>query len=435
MIMEMSDGKKKGLGRTILHIILMVPAAALIGYLLLVLVYLIPRDKLIMGLANSVSALQQDHSFDEVITGYQSSRLDVFTDGAMLNAALHDSPDSPFRRAVACSQYVYKDKSPAQGFIAYFEPNEPDGETAYTRYWHGFLILLKPLLVFFNYSDIRVINELCQTGLLFLTVYALIRRKLTAYIPAFLLTWIFLMPFSLPLSLQYSAVFYIGVGSLAGLLLLHDSLKDKNLIPEWFVLTGLLTSYFDLLTYPVFTLGLPLTGLLLIQNEDRKRDGSRWKEWPGFIGAAFCWGVGYAGMWACKILLSIPFYGMESLRATLSEVEKRSFVGAAAEDYTYYEALCGNLGMYRNSLYKYLLILYTLFALLFLAVKVFRKQEKLCFQLLLPILLVAVLPFIWYFVLTEHSAIHSFFTYKSLTVAVFACLCIPVLLTGSSHRE
>ena len=41
----------------------------------------------------------------------------------------------------------------------------------YFRYWHGYMIFLRPLLVFFNYSEIRVILVLVITLLAILLVF------------------------------------------------------------------------------------------------------------------------------------------------------------------------------------------------------------------------------------------------------------------------
>ena len=40
----------------------------------------------------------------------------------------------------------------------------------------------------------------------------------------------------------------------------------------------------------------------------------------------------------------------------------------------------------------------------------------------LPVLLTAVYPFVWYLVLSNHSQIHSYFTYRTLETSIFAVL-------------
>ncbi|MCR5357185.1 MAG: hypothetical protein K6E63_07250, partial [Lachnospiraceae bacterium] len=282
--------------RTALHMLILLICSVAAGYLLLVLVYCIPQGRL-KGLGNSVAAIRkEDEDLSEEIFGYPGSRLDVFTDGAMLNTASHTCDESPFRRAIACHQYIYNGRSPAQAFIDYYSEVEPDGENVYVRYWHGFLIVLKPLLLFFGYSDIRILNHMGQLLLVFLTLYALIRKKLARFIPAVLMMYFFLTPIVMPMALQYSTCFYIGFGSLAGLILLYDRIKDKDLLFCYFMLTGILTSYMDLLTYPMFTLGLPVLGLLiLIGNDETPADFPA--AFKKFAACGISWFLGYALMW------------------------------------------------------------------------------------------------------------------------------------------
>ena len=56
-----------------------------------------------------------------------------------------------------------------------------------------------------------------------------------------------------------------------------------------------------------------------------------------------------------------------------------------------------------------------------LVYKIFRqKKEKIKF--FLPYMIVGAYPFVWYFILKNHSYIHSFFTYREFTIALYACL-------------
>lgn len=416
--------------RTILHLILILVCSVAAGYLLLVAVYCIPQSRLFLNLANSVAAIQKDDAdLSEVITGYPGSRLDVFTDGAMLNTALHTNDDGPFKRAIACYQYKYKDRSPAQGFTDFFIPKDPDGELLYIRYWHGFLVVLKPLLLFFNYSDIRMLNHMGQMLLVFLNLYALIRRKLHRYIPAVLITYFFLTPVTLPLAMQYSSVFYIGFLSLACLILFYDKLSKGEGLLILFLLTGVLTSYMDLLTYPVFTLGLPLAGLLILRGEDDKEEKDFMPAFKEFVSCGVTWFLGYALMWAAKTVIAIPFYGISAIGDTLSSVSGHTVPGAVKGGYTYLEALKNNLSMYKNRVYILCLIVYTIVVLIFAIIKKGKGTGKTSLNHIPMFLCITAIPFVWYLGLTEHSCVHSFMTYKDLTVAVFGyCACIASLL-------
>ncbi|MCR4923464.1 MAG: hypothetical protein K5931_05585 [Lachnospiraceae bacterium] len=407
------------------NLILLVLISVLAGYLLLVLVYAIPQKSLILACANSVSVFENEE-LGERITGYPNSSVDVYTDGSMFNTALFDNEESPFRKAVACHQYGYKDKSPEQAFRAYFYEETPDYEADYTRYWHGFLVFLKPLLLFFNYSDIRVINALLQTGLLCLIIVLFSKRKLYMEMGALLITYLFLTPYTLGLCLQYSSVFYIGFTGLLLLTAFYEKIRDKGLFLELFALLGMLTSYMDLLTYPVFTLGIPLTGYVILYSfYERDKESFFEKPYIKVLCFSASWAFGYIGMWAGKWLISIPFYGMESLLDTFLQVKKRS-VGNEEELISYFDTLGNNFFMYKNSIYILLLVLYLL--CIFVLLMYNRHKKKAAFKpklsVLLSYVIIMLIPFGWMLVTKEHAMVHSFMTHKNLTVSVFALLCL-----------
>ena len=79
----------------------------------------------------------------------------------------------------------------------------------------------------------------------------------------------------------------------------------------FFLLTGMATSYFDFLTYPVASLGMPLiVGLLLHRDETARTRLGR------MVRGGLCWALGYAGMWAGKWALAL-LYGSEGFWSTL----------------------------------------------------------------------------------------------------------------------
>ena len=399
-----------------------------VGYLMLVAVFCIPQSRIFKGLANSVPVLERDTE-EEVIFGYPSSRLDVFSDGAILNATIHTNQEGPFRRAVACYQYIYRDLSRAEAFIAYFEPREPDGDMLYVRYWHGILVILKPLFLFFNYSDIRMFNQTGQLILMCLCLGALAKKKLLRFAPAVLMTYFFLMPFTLPLSIQYSPVFYTGFASLTVLVYFYDRLKDKGWILYLFLMTGIITAYMDLLTYPMFTLGIPLAGLLIMRGT--AGHGIFADDLKEFIFSGISWGAGYAGMWAGKILISIPFYGLSPITDALSSVKKRSVSGASEEGISYMDALNANLFMYKNDIFKVLLLLYTAIMAGYIICSLVRKGGRHDIRGAILYVVTGLIPFVWFMVTTEHAQVHSFMTYKNLAVTVFAYCAMLAAIAGN----
>lgn len=102
-------------------------------------------------------------------------------------------------------------------------------EISYGRYWHGYLIVLKTLLLFLNVSEIRMLNLILQ-GTLFCILLYLVRKRIGAVyqIPLLLMEAV-LNPIVLPLSLQFSWVYYIGILS-AIVFLIREKWHPKSIL-------------------------------------------------------------------------------------------------------------------------------------------------------------------------------------------------------------
>ncbi|MBO5039324.1 MAG: hypothetical protein J6C85_07735, partial [Alphaproteobacteria bacterium] len=55
------------------------------------------------------------------------------------------------------------------------------------RYWHGYLVFLKPLLLFFDIQNLRTINFVTQNILLLLVIFLLYRHTNFKYTLSFVL--------------------------------------------------------------------------------------------------------------------------------------------------------------------------------------------------------------------------------------------------------
>lgn len=400
-----------------IHFIIILLASVIIGYLLLVLSYTIPQNRMILGCANSICTFEKEDSYPIIVDGYINTQLDNYTDGAMLNVALCDNGESPFIAAIKNCQYKYNDKNPMESFMSYLWTEEGFHIIDYPRYWHGFLIFLKPLLLFFSYSDIRMLNGLFQTILIALLLWTLVKKQLSQYIFPTILTTFYLVPSVLAMSLQYSSVYYIALLSAITLLLFENQLKEKKLLPELFLITGILTSYFDLLTYPLITLGFPLVFTIILKN----RQKYALKEVIlSMIGYSFCWGIGYVGMWSGKWLLSVLFFGASSFAAVITSLQKRSINGAVTEGTSVTETISSNLEMFKKPIYKILPIV----MLLYTAVVAFVKKKRILIKNCVPFLIIILMPFAWYIVTANHASVHTWFTHKTLCIAVLGYFCM-----------
>lgn len=178
----------------------------------------------------------------------------------MLLEAANKNDEDVVNRAMSVYRIDYKDETigPYNTLIKHYVNNE-DYEilTSYERYWHGYLVTLKPLLFIFNYSQIRVLNLIIESLLTILVLASMYKRKLNEYIIPYAISYLLLNPYVISLSLQYSTIFYIFTISTL-LILLVD--KDKLVKYSYllFLNIGIFTAYFDYLTYPMVSFGMPL---------------------------------------------------------------------------------------------------------------------------------------------------------------------------------
>lgn len=331
--------------------------------------------------------------------------LDGSTDTIMLQTALEPDEVNVLRAAMDMNQYDY--------------------------YWHGYVAVLRPLLALFDYGEIRVLNSMGQLLLVFLLCLALWRKKGMPYALLLLMSYFLLMPMAMPFSLQYSWVFYITAGCLL-YLVRGDRARDvTGMKLYWlFLAVGMLTSYFDLLTYPLYTWGVPVVWWLLLQEADK---GELY-----YIKQVVCtglwWILGYAGMWLGKFCLGSLILGRNIFQSAFYEVGFRLGVEAVeAEPFGFsdrLEALYVNWKHYEYKLFVLLLAAWLLVIIVCTLKKGVRGNVK-----GKALALAGTSSVVWYFALANHTAGHHFFTYRIYGIAVLAVLAILVGAVGDGSRQ
>lgn len=392
----------------------------LIGALLMIAVYMLPTGRMKGHIANSDDIFNYEGIYPQIIGGYKNSQLDNYTDALMYATAIHESSGNAVHDAMANARYEYADDNMVQSLNDYandvHSKDDLKYEIVYPRYWHGYLVVLKPLLVLFDVGEIRMLNLVIQGSLLILLLYLIRKRLEERYqLPVILMVAV-LNPVVLPLSLQFSWVYYVSLISSVVLLMVKKLSMKKNDI-LFFLVVGMLTSYVDLLTYPLITLGLPLVlYLLLDENENWKSQLMK------AVKCSFFWAAGYAVMWVGKWILCWVLSGNNLASDVISEMLFRvSMTGESEETLTIGMVLGRNIGVLLK--WPYLLA-----ALLFLGSCIFLKRKggqrgtdwKKRLVKALPYLAVMLLPIVWLIVLSNHSWVHYWFTYRELSVTVLA---------------
>ena len=285
-----------------------------------------------------------------------------------------------------------------------------------------------------NVSEIRMLNLMMQ-GTLFCILLYLVRKRIGAVyqIPLLLMEAV-LKPIVLPLSLQYSWVYYVGILS-AIVFLIKEQWQSKSIF-LLFLVTGMITSYVDLLTYPLITLGLPMMVFLL---RWQKKDGTWRKKLLYFMGNSMFWGIGYAVMWGSKWILNSIFTNGNIFENVRTEIEIRlSNTGEAQEIFTAGMVLQKNYDVIKQFPFQLLWIAFLIFVVVYYIVEKRRKKiEKInSNQLLnvLPWLGLSIIPLAWIAVMGNHSWVHYWFTYRELSVTVLGLSCFLLQLLPNTKR-
>ncbi len=385
-------------------------SAACIGTLLLCGAYALPTGPIDENVRKSAEILEKEGTYPSLFS-WCLSTLDNFTDSYMLLEAA-DPTEEPLLQRALLNRPGVGSRDPRKALTDHYLGGEPFPEgTGYTRYWHGYQIWLKPLLSVTTYGGIRILNGIFQAGLTALVCFLLYRKNLKNLILPFLMTVLMLMPAALVMSLQFSACFDTAVLAMAALLSVKESRR-----PIVFLFTGIATAYFDLLTYPVFTFGMP--AVLLLAMNPRETAGANLLR---LVRAGLYWALGYAGMWALKWVIAGLFTNQDVIADALKQIGVRTS-DLSQDDVTHvsaFECAGRNVLWFIRTPAAALPVLYAAWkGVSFLRSRKGNTPEA--HARVLPYLAIALVPFVWFAVTINHSYMHIFFACKTLGVSVFA---------------
>lgn len=300
--------------------------------------------------------------------------------------------------------------------------------TEYARYWHGYAVLLRPLLAVLGISGMRYLNMMLLMGLL-LGCYArmrslLGRRTALTFAAGLLMGFLLIAPFC-----QH----YMAVTSLA-LLGCYVQLRWPKAVrarlPEFFLILGSLVCFSDLLTFPVLALGYPL---LCCQLLGVREDVSARRLWVQTIGLSAAWMVGYALTWVGKGLVGTLLTGQNVLGDIFGQAMWR-MTGVPEDGKWYPMTPAGAVQINMETFFTRSNVLLLALLLAWLGVRALRMRTGAKGWLrALPVAAVALYPFVWYLAVQNHSNIHYWMTYKLLSVTAFS-LC-AYLLAVAPEKE
>ena len=263
----------------------------------------------------------------------------------------------------------------------------------YAKYWHGYLILLRPLLLFLDYNQIRILLTIIL-AILAITVTTAIAKKQNTIIASFYMLALFSVEyFYIGLTLINSIMFLIMMISSLILVEKFQNIKDFNL---FFFIIGICVGFFGLLDIPLITFGGPLILYFVFKNGDGTGNIK------DTIKLFIFWVLGYFLTWMTKWVLMDLIYHRNLIKTALEQVLYRSVGGGVSPIL----AICLNLLSMALPIMISICLMWYMFVKYNAGInKESRKKARI-------FILISSLPILWYIVLPNHSANHFFFAYR-----------------------
>ena len=270
----------------------LITAAVLLGFLLLST--LVPRETIRPQMQSSAELLCKGKLFGEVLPGVDSSRIDRYADSILLGIAWQYDSRNALRSVMESSYFhlVYQNEN--ENLRDAVEQDYPPNHQ-YLRYWHGSAGVVRILMAVLTLPQIYTFHAIVFSLLLLGLIYRLLRRGELIGAAAFLTGMIGISLWFVPLSLEYTWVFLILLIQMH-LILLPSFPKDWSCRCLFFLISGMVTNYLDFLTCETVTLLVPLLFLIYLDHRlDRKMAG-----WRTLTKTVVYWLIGYGGMFLLK---------------------------------------------------------------------------------------------------------------------------------------
>ena len=359
------------------------------------------------------SSLAAYGNYPRSVFDLEACQQDCFTEALILNQVYCVDRTKPLESAMKVSRRSATWNLPGDLWQLTHEEVEWE-EISYPRYWHGTTFLTRVLLLFFNYVQIQWLLFAVSALLMLLFGVVYFPRAGILKTVAMLMSWVLVYGFMWMFSLQFTPVFLLTL--IASILVVHFR-SDIRRLGLLFFIIGSLTCYFDLLTVPLLSFGWPLLVWLSLYDDKRLGMIDLWV----VVKWALLWLAGFALTWVMKWALASLVLGYNVFTDAQQAVTMRSGV---SEEFSRWDAVMMNVGMIPKTM--------VLLTILGFAACVFRHFRLPDWKRTGLYLLVALAPYIWYAVLSNHSYQHFWFTYRLQAITIAALL---LMVCGFRKRK
>ena len=415
-----------GIGKGILYF------SVTLGILFVLFVFscCIPKEKIKENLLVSAEyLLAEEELFHQLKEGDRRTEIHNYADATTLNI-LYSMDREDLLWNLAMSPFYSDGMDLTRSVTELLQERivqEREADTVYDRYWHGMILILKPLFLLFTVQQIRwIFLGILVTGMLVLTLL-LIQRK--QYLMSVLL-WLGALAVQFwmaGLCIEYFPVFLIAICVSIATVLKEE---NRSRICHLCIVSGVCVAFFDFLTTETLAFVLPLVVVYGIWQSKGSLRSIKEEVWF-LIKAGSNWLGAYVFTYLAKWTLASAVCGEERFSVALMQLAGRqgnSVTNLAVETNLpqFLSAVLINIRLLLGldgtmRLDKLLFVLLATGLILAVFVYLFRKPGRVeTFSVLLWLL--GTIPMFRMMVLNNHSIEHCFFVYRSLygTIVCYA---------------
>ena len=431
--------------KTILKYIITFLTTILLMLFMLTLVSFIPRTAIQKNSAESAELLFRNNVHFYNLVGKAEggnpqragdySKVDQIADIMLLEIAYYIDEELPMETALWAGYYDgRKSITMNESYVRAVNEQIP-ANSQYLRYRHGSLVFVRPLLTICNIVQIKILVGFLIMVLLASLIIRLIKLGCKAEAVSVLISMSAVSVWFVALSLEYVWMFILTLAVALIAVKLAVNGKTSSLY-KLFFLTGMLAAYFDFFTTESMTLLVPL--LLVIRLTDRRNNEAgnttarNADMWVFSVKSGLLWGVGYAGCWSMKWLITSIILRINAVQYInhnmLTHLGTFDKISAAAQ---IRGLLIRNfrplfpLGYgVAGSVFFVLFVLFGVFLPVYRNAVVLKKTIN--WNSVLLYFLLGMLVYLRLIILRHHSYYHFFFTYRAQAASILA-LCFIIL--------
>ncbi len=445
MINEYADYMKKILFS---HIkIFIITAVACLAFMLLVT--LIPQGAIGDNAKQSASYFQETPLFEKTAGSLENFKRDNYADCITTGIAYHLGNGNGYEAVIRADFNHVTGENVNVSFYREMAGEAVETES-YSRYWHGTAGVVRLFLTLMDIQTLRYVIAVVGIVLNAALAISLMRKRKTALGVIYIIAFALVNGFFALGCLEYGMIFILL--PIASLVLLQ--LKTRENAQLTFLVIGMLTAFFDFLTAETLTFTIPFAIYYIAvcrnnaepeKQTHRKQKRSAWML-LGKTGVSWC--VGYVGMFLLKWILAVLSIGKSSLQTTFESVAERiggdvNVVTDSAKVAGLGERIQGilvrNLGCLYwgdNDMKVSTVVLISVIVVIVISVFWYMARKPKLHKDGLGVLMVAgLIPYVRFLLLSNHSYIHYFFTYRAQMITVLVILYILYDTTVISERK